>query len=449
MAQGRDAQTKSARLKRVFGPGTLQALGIFAGAWHFVMSLLKRFTEVSPLRYAELGLFFILGAAAVAWYMLYRPKIRVKAIPAILLALLGWFALSCALMGARLGANEFLANRKYIMDTLALFGIFFPLGYRWGRTGRVSGSGPAVCVILACWTVFISYVLINVLRGVTVELPGGGRICMDGMGTLRLNCHYNTTGALEMLFFLVSLALALSRKGLLPKAAFGLASAIHYTALVLSNSRTAYVSALFGFVGIVFVYVRRSVCRGKRVRRLLSEAAVIALLAAGFYLMRGALYSLLMGGSSQLREVIDSTTASFTGRTDIWAGALRIMVSDIQYLLFGVTPAEVRGLIKELLGYRVYTHNQFLETGVALGAPAMLALGVWVLMILAGGARQIRAGDRQAYVSVILILTLLLANTTEATLMFYEYATGHAFFLLCGRVYGKTLRNEDLSKTGP
>ncbi|MBR6008795.1 MAG: hypothetical protein IK056_06880, partial [Clostridia bacterium] len=64
--------------------------------WHFVMSLLKRFTEVSPLRYAELGLFFILGAAAVAWYMLYRPKIRVKAVPAILLGLLGWFALSCA-----------------------------------------------------------------------------------------------------------------------------------------------------------------------------------------------------------------------------------------------------------------------------------------------------------------------------------------------------------------
>ncbi|MBR6499261.1 MAG: hypothetical protein IKT23_06195, partial [Clostridia bacterium] len=92
---------------------------------------------------------------------------------------------------------------------------------------------------------------------------------------------------------------------------------------------------------------------------------------------------------------------------------------------------------------------QFLETGVALGAPAMLALGVWVLMILASGVRQIKAGDRQAYVSVILILTLLLANTTEATLMFYEYATGHAFFLLCGRVYGKTLRNEDLSKTGP
>ena len=141
---------------------------------------------------------------------------------------------------------------------------------------------------------------------------------------------------------------------------------------------------------------------------------------------------------TMIREVFDSSTATLTGRTDIWAGALKGMVSSVQRFFLGVTPVGVNSLISLMTDgkYDMYTHNQFLEVGVALGVPAMCAFIVWFVLILKAGYVQLKKEFNYSMLLIVFVLALMLGNMAEATLMFYQFITGHAFFFLCGWIYG-------------
>ena len=46
--------------------------------------------------------------------------------------------------------------------------------------------------------------------------------------------------------------------------------------------------------------------------------------------------------------------------------------------------------------------------------------------------------DRTLFLIIpVLIISMMLANMMEATLVFYDYINHYVFFLLCGLVYGK------------
>ena len=86
----------------------------------------------------------------------------------------------------------------------------------------------------------------------------------------------------------------------------------------------------------------------------------------------------------------------------------------------------------------LYTHNQFLEIAVAHGIPGLLMFLVWLGMIARSCVKIVSGKIESMYKGMIIlvgiILLLVVANLTEATLMYYCFFTEGIFFLICGIV---------------
>ena len=126
----------------------------------------------------------------------------------------------------------------------------------------------------------------------------------------------------------------------------------------------------------------------------------------------------------------------------IWENALKAMTTNAERLMFGVTPVSVISAINEASGgigeQNVYTHNQFLEAGVALGIPGMICFILFVIFLAVNSFRiTIRQNSGlKGMIAVSIVVTLLVANLTEATLMFYRFFSSYPFFLFSGCICG-------------
>ena len=107
---------------------------------------------------------------------------------------------------------------------------------------------------------------------------------------------------------------------------------------------------------------------------------------AALYFLRFGIVA-LFEGVTHLSQYLDGTgkTMGFTsisGRGAIWRAAVKAMFLSPRYFFFGVTPAAVEdmlGYILERENYMMYTHNQFLQMGVAFGVPGLAMYCVWLV----------------------------------------------------------------------
>lgn len=457
-------------LAQIFQKRWLVIFAAFVGICHFLICQLKYFFEMDAIQDVEIYFCIALGIYYLAYLLVNKPQIRFRPETGILIILMVWFFISCYAMETSYNQPWIEANERTLIDTGIALLAFFPLGTFIGKA--IAGDKNSVTirclkiilsVLLFVWTAFIVFVLYHIFQLHVLRTPGGGQIGMTRKAALNLSCYYNTTGAWQMLFVMACFCMMIWMKHPVMKVLYGLSTLINLVALYLSNSRTALVATVVGCAGIMFVLIYKlaigqevSNLKNIRIKPLLAALGGAIVLGALLFVGRTITYQIFQSithfneimasqsGSSSgaddtmIREVFNSTTATLTGRTDIWAGALKGMVSSVQRFFLGVTPVGVNSLISLMTDgkYDMYTHNQFLEVGVALGVPAMCAFIVWFVLILKAGYVQLKKEFNYSMLLVVFVLALMLGNMAEATLMFYQFITGHAFFFLCGWIYG-------------
>ena len=451
-------------LSAVFNVRCLTVLAALMGIYHLVVRQLSYFLAMETYQKAEMFICLVLLAYYIIYWLVNKPTFHFRAEYCILICLMIWYLVSTFAMNEKMQGDWWLDNKNLLIDTAITLLVYFPLG---DAVGRSIASGKKMMmnnlkiflhILLACWTVFILFVLINVFQQNVINLPGGGKIEMNRQAALCLNCHYNTTGAWQMLFTLTCIMMAIWVRHPIGKILYGIGAAINLVAQFLANSRTSYISTVVGCSLTVLVAVYRKLrnekedglfpIKGGQLIIGLGAAIVTGAVLVG---ARSAVYSVFQsvthfneqmngteGKGMIVREVFDSTTSTLTGRTDIWAAALKGMFSTVQNFFLGVTPIGVTRVISRFTGgeYNLYTHNVFLEVGVSLGVPAMCAFLVWFVLILKSGYRQMKRNLGKLTYLMVLLTTLMLSNMTEGILLFHQFINGFAFFFLCGWIYG-------------
>ena len=337
-------------------------------------------------------------------------------------------------------------------------------------------------VILAVLVLALAFAMLLVLfllytNRTPFSVPGG-QVGLDTELRLRLNCHGNTTGAYALTLSLASLYLAL-RRGVWPKLVFGAAFGVHLAVMLLSNSRTALLALLFSLSLLAAVRLLQEKRLGSLARRIGAAALAVGALLAGVLLLRAGLYALLerqthtaeaLSAGENLAEVMitpDPVTPeeaakseeiiaaresessggralnlNTNGRTEIWRHCLSLLFADARRALFGYTPSGIRPAIRAASSgaFNTYSHNQFLEIALGFGLPALLLFLAWLLVLFTLSLRLLLRGSVRDAVLPVLLLALVIANLTEAYLVYYHYLPGAAFFLVSGFAAEKARR---------
>lgn len=153
--------------------------------------------------------------------------------------------------------NMLYPNRIYLLDTFATLLIIYPLGHYVGRKKDQTPLRVWLHANILIWTFFMIYVLRIIFSYKSKALPGGGYITMGkNLVGLRYNCNPNTSGLVQMLVFLILILLFFLDRTTPAKTACVILAAMHYTALVLTRSRTSIITAVLG--GAVMVYLQLS-----------------------------------------------------------------------------------------------------------------------------------------------------------------------------------------------
>lgn len=163
--------------------------------------------------------------------------------------------------------NMLYPNRIYLLDTFATLLIIYPLGHYMGRKKDQTPLKVWLHANILIWTFFMIYVLRIIFSYKSKALPGGGYITMGkNLVGLRYNCNPNTSGLVQMLVFLILILLFFLDRTIPAKAACVILAAMHYTALVLTRSRTSIITAALG--GAVMVYLQLSAEKKQGIRNL-------------------------------------------------------------------------------------------------------------------------------------------------------------------------------------
>ena len=298
-------------------------------------------------------------------------------------------------------------------------------------------------------------VLITIFQGKVIYTANGGMIGMQKYQFLYLNCYYNTTGMWEVVFVPACFYMLLKSKPIWMKTVYGLACLINFAILTLSNSRTATYSVMIGLAVMCGIGVYSLLTQKKNMQRILFGVAAGAGMLLLQYLLRKGIFELYWHAvrsfagdgalqiSGKIRDLSDSTVSTFTGRTDIWKYSIQGMFNLARNAVFGVSPAGVIPTITEISNGKwkdVYTHNQFLEIGLANGVVGLGIFIAWFALVVRDMWRMVFVRKEKTVLLCIpvMILTLALANFFEATLVYYGFISSYAFFFLCGILHGKT-----------
>ncbi len=450
--------------EKILNKRNVISLGFFALVFHIMTMALTYFTNTGVFMIVD---YVILGlTTALSLLFLAKKQIPIRFQPAqiLLILFMFWFIISCISMGVQYDNDWVNHNAFPMLNTAISMFLAFPLGYVWIRekngTNRLDPSVPnrpsvplvLIHILLLGVTVFIGYVLINIFQGNKIPTPNGGKIYMRT--GLWLNCHYNITGAWELVFFLGCCYMAVRSKALSLKIVYALAAVIHYTALSLSNSRTSILTTLLGFMAMagIVTYLRLTgkqtpASRARNRQRLLYALGAAVIAGAAFYFLSGAvfkLYNSLTHSSAAARATAAqvANNLTFTGRTKIWKATIEGIFTSFRMAMFGVTPMSTADMINQMTTQPssfAHAHNQFLQIAAANGLPALCLFLGWLFII---GKDLYKLyfvqKDRTAFLLIpVIILVLLLSNMLEAFLVYGYEINGFAFFLLCGLLHGR------------
>lgn len=386
-----------------------------------------------------------------------------------MIALFFWYAIVCAVLQATENIPYFKMEDWWILDTGISALILFPLAGYAGKEKARSLINFILHVALISYTVFTAWALWHIFRLESVVLPSGEMIEMSKDMKLYFCVHYNTTGAIACIMLAFSLYMIINQK-LIGKIFYSLAFILHLIVLMLSNSRTSFLAALFMIVCAAFCYFWFYIGEIKRIsspkRAFLSF--LIALIC-GFFLWQ--LRSIIIEGFDTLTgfskamsvsarkaniaspAVLSSVRTSLSivpiaareitpdlnGRTDIWLAALKVIFSSPKTFFFGVAPVgithalvEIGGLTEEFYG----THNAFLDVATEFGIPAMIAFLLFSVRIVFRSFHILFQVKHQEFKQIFLIpltvLTIFVLNLTEGYLIASFSFPSSVFFLLCG-----------------
>lgn len=429
-------------IDRLLTKKNLITLGVIALFIQATLSLLDWFLNVDWLYIVDYILLGITGFVAILFFARNKTPIRFQPAQMLLILFMGWMILSCLSMTVTYGSDWVSYNNAAILNTAVEILLAFPLGYVLIREKKNTIGGILLHILVMGWTLFITYVLINVFQGKTVVAPNGGGLLMKD-GSLCLNCNRNTTGSWEMLFFIVCFFMMLWNRKRSLRIIYAVATFIHYFALTLSSSRAAIFSVLFGMMAMTGIAVYLRLGKQKMARKLAIALASALVAGAAFYFLRPLVFKLLAlctGSSESGREMIYQDR-TLSGRTDIWRWTIEGIFTSFRCAMFGVTPRSTPEMIAQMSNGAVkdmYTHNQILEIAASIGIPGLCIALAWFAIILKDSYKLFFVQkDMTPMLAIpVMILVLMLANMMEAYLVFYDHIDGYVFFLLCGLLYG-------------
>ena len=501
---------------------------LFVGAFmHLLISLLRRFLPIKgfqPYDYIP-GILVIVVAVPIFLYLIIscgKKYVRFRVGSLFLATLFFLYLLSCYRWSAINQVNEFHKNNVMLYDTFVLFFFIYPVGQYIARWKQPAYFRLFLNVVLLIASVFVLFVIVNVLHGRTIDVPSGTPICLKptisvgkSVNRLEISCNANGTGSALSIAFLISLILVFRNTTIFGKLVTSLYMLIHFIGLVLTGSRTAFSTTWIGSAFIIFFCVRLLAHTNAHKRILIAAAASLLFLlitlsterwisrwpqlqadpaaatSTTAYVADVSAFSDVLSGiqdlslseqarssfihtvNTRMPSVYSSNLLSSTyihsfrnpvnGRNTmhpaapaadtpsqlyitlnrLLSGRLRVFGYAVQAInkspdtrRYGVTPVHIFSAIKEIGGVSMYTHNQFLEVTLALGFPALFVFIGFLLYILFNTVRLFRysKSDSIDLIIPIFLLTILMANMTEAFLMFHRCFASFIFFFLCGWV---------------
>lgn len=448
-------------MTRLLQKKNLMNLAFLAAALHAMLGTLMTIVSLPALWVVDKALLGLLAAALVVAAALRPEPLRVDAAQTLLILSIVWYLFSCLSMSIKYNNDWVSYNAEPLLNTAVSLLVIFPLGCAVSRYGWTKFGKILLQAILLLWSAFILFALIRVFQGEGILLSNGGAVYMY-YDSLWLNCNRNTTGAIELVFFMACCCWACRSKSVVGKVLFGVTIPIHYAALILSNSRTAIYSALFVWAATAGIMTYLMLKNKKSTLRLAIALSVSVAAAAVYYLLRDQVFALynacsqaVSTSSAAPTQVSDQTAAAIADQTRdllvngslkmdsrlaLWRATLEGIVTSFRTFIFGVTPPSVPSLIDQIRGTNLnwYTHNQFLEIAASTGVPGLCIFLAWLILMVRDMYRLVfkRKDLTALWLVPVMILALLIANMTEATLLYYVFLEGYCFFFLCGIIHG-------------
>lgn len=401
-----------------------------------------------PLYEERWKFFFNLACVALIGPVLGMTDVGRERGMRVLIAAFLWIAVVCVLRANAYTDPELLAT--YLLTAAVSVFLLYPAAFVLApaRANRLLAVASAV-FITGVFALAMT-MLAAAFSGVYLASPGGVEAVGAGVYApyrrLQMFCNSISAGlycALSLLlvpFVWRALARRRVRFLLLP------VSLVLFTALAASDARTPSWAFCICAGGAAYLIsdVRLPVRKGFARLCLSVFCAVIA--AAGCYaLMRlvASLLNPLIPGLDALRAA-DSRAGTLTGRTDVWAAALRMLRENPSVLWTGAGPFRGMGLVQAYFTLDdtvlSHAHSIVLQTVVTLGLPGLALFGAFAGYVCFHAARLFfSAGGNRDFFERLLPLPLVLCLIVDLIETFLSFSgagdfSNPWFFLIAGYV---------------
>ena len=187
---------------------------------------------------------------------MYRVKALLKRMVSFeqvfLIVLVFWFVLVCMIRQPIDGYRWLKVSDWWILDMSISAFILFPMAKFLGKEKAKKWITFALHIVVLSYSVFTVYCLWQIFHLHVFALPSGNQVGMTKNLQLQIGCHYNITGAIAATLFSMCLYLLATQKTIW-KIIYGVAAASHLIVLLLSNSRTVFLSVLVLIAAFVFL----------------------------------------------------------------------------------------------------------------------------------------------------------------------------------------------------
>ena len=414
---------------------------------HALCGLLRYLTNITVVLALDYTSTLLLLFATVVHCIQFRPKApslkRICLEHKLLIFVFLWCIVSTVANFIIQGKEGVSFAPNALHDVILTVFVYFPFGIYIARNDMPSLARKLLKGFVAGWSLFMVFVLVNVFMGRAIELPG--KIMIGGTwynSTFCLNNNPNHTSCIESVFLTLCLFLALRSKQTGERILFCTFSIVHFTGMVLSNSRTYLASILFFLTLLSFFAAFRRLENQKTPIRIVISALIALAVCGALCLLKHAVSAVYEVCPHYINEarLLDETqpsspyfsTVSF--RIGMWKACVKALFTDPLLFLFGNGPANSKALMLRLIEREYYTHNQFIEIAACAGVPCLLAFAALVVLILKDAWQVGRRNmlDAVKLFFILYLLSLLLANTMEALLMFYRRPGSYVFYISCG-----------------
>lgn len=364
----------------------------------------------------------------------------------ILIALFAWYII-CSFVHAG-GSGQLIKEYElWIADMAICIFVMFPLGYAARAAKTRKGLEWIMHALMLFSTGFVVWALYHLFRLNIVTLPNGLQLGMTSGYAFYAGVNQNIGAAIGVCMVLICVYMMATQRRMV-KIVYAIALMPHLAATLLTNSRGSYLSLQIALPVAAFMAAWNGAGKHPARKRAVVSSAAAVLTAVVFWWLRSAVFD-LFEAVTHLGEFLGKTENAVreidveAGRIRIWHCSLAAMFSSPRNFFIGIPLGDISYAIQEVME-RIYgtnelfahAHNAILQTGLAMGVPAMIAFVAFLIML---AIRCVRVGIdwkkrnfRGAYVLPVAVLALVIINMFEAFLLFYISITACVFFLFGG-----------------